>query len=66
MASARLISVKEKMNAVCLPDHLQRAGSDGGLKHTPPLLAEPFGDILPHQPIVFNRQDRQAIEGICH
>ena len=57
---------EEKMNAVYLPDHLQRAGSDGGLKHAPSLLAKPFGDILPHQPIVLNHQDRQAIEGICH
>jgi hypothetical protein len=31
----------ERMNRVQLPDHLQRAGSDGGLKHAPPLLADP-------------------------
>ena len=30
---------EEKMNAVNLPQHLQRAGSDGGLQHDPPLLA---------------------------
>ena len=57
---------EEKMNAVCLPHHLQRAGSDGGLKHAPSLPAKKSGDILPHQPIVLNHQGRQAIEGICH
>ena len=31
---------EEKMKTVCLPDHLQRAGSDGGLKHAPSLLAK--------------------------
>src|SRR5580704_17484075 len=57
---------EEKMKAAGLSDHLQRAGSDGGLKHAPPLPAKKFGDILPHQPIVLNLQGRQAIEGICH
>jgi len=57
---------EEKMNAVCLSDHLQRAGSDGGLKHPPSLPAKKFGDILPHQPVILNHQGRQAIEGICH
>ena len=41
---------------VCLPDQLQRARSDSGLKHDPSLLAKPFGDILPDQPIVLNHQ----------
>ena len=57
---------EEKMNAVCLPEHLQRTGSDSGLKHAPSLLAKPFGDILPHQSVVLNHQGRQAIERICH
>src|SRR6476620_8274259 len=57
---------EEKMNAVQLTDHLQCAGSDGGLKDAPSLLVEPFGDIFSHQPIVLNHQDRQAIEGIGH
>ena len=57
------VDVREKkMNAVCLPDQLQRAGSDGGLKHVPSPLAKPFGDILPHQSIVLNHQGRQAVE----
>lgn len=45
------------MKAVCLPDQLQRARSDSGLQHDPPLLAEPVGDILPDQPVVLNHQD---------
>jgi hypothetical protein len=57
---------EEKMNAVYLPEHLQRTGSDASLQNAPPLLAEPFNDILLHQPIVLNHQDCQAIEGICH
>jgi hypothetical protein len=57
---------EEKMNAVCLSDHLQRAGSDGGLKHAQSLPAKKFGNILPRQTVVLNHQGRQAIEGISH